>query len=91
MKRFFSLALLSVCLFACGTDDDEAIKALSDQGFSDISITDRGCFFAAMEGCDEKDGNWYHANATNPAGRKVNMLVCCGAKLSFKGCTVRSK
>ena len=85
------IALAAITMMGCGTNDAEAIKAMDDQGFTEISITDRGCFFAAMEGCDEKDGNWYHATAKNPAGKRVNMLVCCGAMTSFKGCTVRSK
>jgi hypothetical protein len=80
-----------VMLAGCATNDHEAIKALDDEGFSDISITDRGFMFAEWQGCDKRDGNWYHAHATNPRGKPVNMLVCCGSSLSFKGCTVRSK
>jgi hypothetical protein len=85
------IVLAAVALMGCGTNDAEAIKALDDQGFTSVSITDHGCMFAAWEGCDEKDGNWYHASATNPAGKRVNMLVCCGGAMAFKGCTVRSK
>jgi hypothetical protein len=85
------ISLAAIALMGCGTNDSEAIKALDDNGFTSISITDRGFLFASMEGCDEKDGNWYHASATNPAGKRVTMLVCCGAATSFKGCTVRSK
>jgi hypothetical protein len=86
-----SLIFLSiVCLAGC-TNDNEAIKALDDQGFSNISITDRGGFAAEWEGCGHDDGNYYHASATNAAGKHVNMLVCCGGAGSFKGCVVRSK
>jgi len=84
------LIVLAAFLTAC-TNDNEAVKALSDNGFSNITITDRGGVFAGWAGCDSKDGNWYHADATNPAGRPVHMLVCCGSAMSFKGCTVRSK
>lgn len=87
----FFLAAFAIAITACGTDDNEAIRALDDNGFTNITITDHGFMFAGFEGCDAKDGNWYHATATNPAGKHVNMLVCCGAKMSFKGCTVRSK
>jgi len=91
MKNLFMFAIMSITIVACATNDDEAVKALSDNGFNDITITNRGFFGAQFMGCDQKDQNWYHANATNPAGRKVNMLVCCGGLMSFKGCTVRSK
>ena len=82
---------VAVAMAACATNDNEATKALSDEGFEDIQITDRGALFAALEGCDDKDMNWYRAAATNPRGRRVSMLVCCGGPLQFKGCTVRSK
>jgi hypothetical protein len=75
----------------CTTNDSEAIKALDDNGFSDISITDRGAIFAGWEGCGKDDQNYYHASAKNPAGKRVNVLVCCGGGFSFKGCVVRSK
>lgn len=90
-KLLATLACLCVCTSACITDDNEARKALDDDGFSDIQITDRGAVFAGFYGCDSKDGNWYTASATNPKGKHVNMLVCCGGALQFKGCTVRSK
>lgn len=91
MKRILlplSFVLLSI---GCGTDDHEAYKALSDNGFTNIHITDRGFMFASFHGCSEKDGNSYYANANNPISKPVEMLVCCGSKTSFKGCTVRSK
>ena len=93
MKKYLTsiLAALACCLIACGTDDQEAKRALDDNGFSNVTITDEGFVFANWHGCDEKDGNWYQANATNPAGKQVTVLVCCGAKMSFKGCTIRSK
>jgi len=73
------------------TNDNEAIKALDDQGFSNISIMDRGAFGAHWAGCGEDDGNYYNVVATNPAGKRVSLLVCCGGAMSFKGCVVRSK
>ena len=89
MKSILIAACL--CVAACATNDSEAIKALDNNGFTNITITDRGFLAASWEGCDDKDGNWYHATATNPTGKRVNMLVCCGGALDFKGCTVRSK
>jgi len=91
MKHILILSFFFLPLIGCGTDDHEAYKALSDNGFTNIHITDKGWTFANWHGCDSKDGNWYQVNATNPIGKPVEMLVCCGAKTSFKGCTVRSK
>lgn len=89
MKIAFLLSL--VCLTGCWTNDSEAIKALDDQGFTAISITDRGAMFPQWEGCGSDDGCYYHATATNPIGKRVTLLVCCGGALQFKGCVVRSK
>ncbi len=90
-KLFFSALIVAVTLSACATNDAEALRSLDDSGFSDVTITDRGFLFAHFHGCDAKDGNWYEANAKNPKGKPVSMLVCCGQALSFKGCTIRSK
>jgi hypothetical protein len=85
-----ALMCLCFCASACTTDDGEAIRTLDDQGYSDIQIVDRG-IMANWEGCDEKDGAWYNASVTNPKGKHVTVLVCCGGNLRFKGCTIRSK
>lgn len=84
-------SLLAACLIVGCTDDNEAQRALTDQGFSDITITDRGTVFASVYGCSDSDGAWYSTTANNPAGKRVNMIVCCGGALQFKGCTLRSK
>lgn len=91
MKRLSFVVACVIVLVACATNDSEAIRALYDNGFSNIAIQDRGFMFAHFHGCGEKDGNWYEANALNPIGKPVHMLVCCGALISFKGCTIRSK
>jgi len=85
------IALAAVALMGCGTNDAEAIRALDDHGFTAVTITDHGSIFAGWEGCGSEDANWYHASATNSAGKRVSMLVCCGGQLAFKGCTIRSK
>lgn len=91
MKRLLAtLACLCMCVAACSTNDGDATRTLDDEGYTDIQVQDRG-IMASWEGCDEKDGAWYSVSATNPKGKHVNMLVCCGGSLSLKGCTVRSK
>lgn len=78
-------------LAGCGTHDVEATKSLDDLGFSNITITDRGSWFANWNGCGDDDGHWYEATANNAAGKRVNVVVCCGSNFSFKSCTVRSR
>ena len=75
----------------CSSDDhSEAIKTLETNGFTQNIINDHG-HWAGFHGCDGKDGSWYDATSTNPIGKKVNIVVCCGGPLSFKGCTIRVK
>lgn len=90
MKNVLASIFFVLTMLGC-TDDDEAIRALTDQGFNNVSITDRGFVMTNMYGCDEKDGAYYRATATNPRGTSVNVVVCCGGPLQFKGCTIRSK
>lgn len=82
--------LLAFFAMAC-TNDNEAQRALSDQGFSNISIVDRGAWFSSFHGCSDSDGNWYSVTADNAKGERVNMTVCCGGAMQYKGCTLRSK
>jgi hypothetical protein len=86
--------VLLVCILsfttAC-TDDNEAQRALTNQGFSNITIVDRGSWFSSFHGCSDGDGNWYSVTADNSTGKRVNVTVCCGGVLQFKGCTLRSQ
>ena len=87
----YILSLFAICMAACWTDDNQAISTMSDNGFSDIHITDRSGILIGTEGCGGDDGAIYYATAKNPAGKQVNVIVCCGGATSFKGCVVRSK
>lgn len=78
-------------MIGCGTHDVEATKTLDDLGFSNITITDHGSWFANWNGCGDDDGKWYDASANNAAGKRVNVVVCCGSNFIFKSCTVRSR
>jgi hypothetical protein len=84
---FYSIGFVTS---GCSSDNSEAIRALENNGFSKITIQNSG-YLAEFHGCDSKDQIWYEVSATNPIGKQVNMLVCCGGPISFKGCTVRSK
>jgi hypothetical protein len=77
MKRFAVLLMLVAC-----TDETSSRRALENQGFTNINF--QGYDFAA---CSEDDA--YHTKfiATNPQGKRVDGVVCCG--FAFKACTVR--
>lgn len=90
MKLYLIICAL-ICLSGCVVNDAEAIKALDDNGFGNIVIVERGAIFSSFNGCGRDDGVYYIASASNPSGKQVRMLVCCGGIGSFKGCVVRSK
>jgi hypothetical protein len=71
----------------CAPGPDKATSALRAHGFRDIAITDSHPYLASWYGCSEKDAVAHEATATNAAGERVSVVVCCG--YPFKGCTVR--
>jgi hypothetical protein len=72
--------ILPLLLTAC-TDDPATIRTLQSSGFSNITTTG----YAAFE-CSDSDTFATGFIATNPAGKRVSGVVCCGL---LKGCTVR--
>ncbi len=88
----FVFVAFFVCLVLgmgqCAPGPEKAVSTLRAMGFSEIKVTDSHQYFASWHGCDEKDGVAHEASATNAAGQKVNVVVCCGYVL--KGCTVRT-
>ncbi len=83
---FFGCALL---VFTACSDENDARRALTDMGFTSVRITDTDIFTAQFDGCGKHEAA-YKASATNPIGKQVQLVVCCGST-NFKGCTVRSK
>lgn len=67
---------------------ERAVTALTDQGFTDVQITGKSWFLVGLKGCDSGDALVFYATATNPAGQKVDMMVCSGI---IKGATIRSR
>lgn len=77
------ILLLTMCLFFIGcTNKEDANRALSNEGFSDVLITGYS-FFA----CNRYD--FYHTGFTakNKDGKEVSGVVCSG--LLFKNATIR--
>lgn len=76
MKRLILVALLAGC-----TAPDRARETLDNSGYTNIEIGGWAAF-----GCGESDTYKNHFTATNPNGKRVEGVVCCGL---YKGCTVR--
>lgn len=72
----------------CSPGPDKATAALRAHGFRDVAITGTHRVTAEWYGCSEQDAVAHEATATNPAGERVALVVCCGWPL--KGCTVRT-
>lgn len=79
MKKI-AIVLTMLVLSAC-SDANEARRALTAAGYSDIR-TEGYAFF----GCDEKDTFHTKFTAKGPTGVKVSGVVCGGW---FKGNTIR--
>lgn len=68
-------------------DDAVAMRALSDQGFTDARIRERSNWLAWANGCDGSDAVAWQVDAKRE-GKPVRLTVCSGA--IWKGATVRS-
>lgn len=77
MKR---LIILAGVLTAC-VAPDASVRALQNQGFTNIETKGWQPFT-----CAESDTFSTGFTATNPQGRRVGGVVCCGV---LKNCTVR--
>lgn len=79
-KRLTVMAVLLVA--GCFTSDDETMRTVEAQGFTEVRLGGAAPF--RCDGKSDKVGQ--HFSAVNPAGRRVEGVVCCGV---LKGCTVR--
>lgn len=80
MKKLMMLLAMVITLSAC-TSPNDAITALTAEGFTDIQITGYSVF-----GC--ADGDKFHTGfiAKNAKGNTVEGVVCSGW---LKGATIR--
>lgn len=60
---------------------DDSKQALHNAGYSNVELKGHKIF-----GCDQHDISSISFTATNPAGKNVDGVVCCGIT---KGCTIR--
>lgn len=91
MKIIVGIALAVVLILATcmATDDKDApLRALRNAGFRD-AVVERSDFAWPLSGCGEDDAAAHTVSAVNPAGQRVQLLVCCG--VWSKACTIRSR
>ena len=81
-KLFVALMMVSALVFTSCTNESGARQTLENHGFTNIVTTGWSPF-----SCDEKDFSSTGFTATNPVGKRVSGVVCCG--MIFKNCTVR--
>jgi hypothetical protein len=65
------------------------IKAVGDQGYSQVRVISSHIFFVSWRGCGRSDSAAYSMRAKNSLGREVNLIACAG--WPFKGVTVRTE
>lgn len=75
MKKIILILCLALGI-GCA-DESDACKTASDMGFSNCNITDSSRLVPTMDGCHREETVSFSAQATNPAGRPVNITICC--------------
>lgn len=93
----FLLAMLALCPLTvaahsgCGflADEDQAIRAATNLGFTEVKVESRAVAFLEWRGCSRSDDAGFTVTGKNPQGQRVTLLVCVG--WPFKGATVRTK
>ena len=89
----YILVLASVVLIfgargSCASED-QAIRAVTNLGFTEVEVLDKDIWFIGLRGCDGHDAALFTVRGKNPAGKVVTVGVCVG--WPFKGATVRSE
>lgn len=75
------VAIIPALLSGC-TDEESTRRTLENAGYTDVQTTGYEMF-----SCGEDDTYQTGFIATNPKGKRVKGVVCCG--LIAKGCTIR--
>lgn len=93
MKNF-TFSMVVVVLFVAAqfrgalVSNDVGVQALTNQGYTNIQVTDNAFFLVGLRGCGNADAARITATATNSQGKEVTMYVCAG--WPFKGATLRN-
>ena len=87
MKKL--IFLIGLFMVGCA-DESDACRAVNNMGFTRCSVTNSHYIAAGLYGCHSDDGAAFEVSATNPAGRSVNIVVCCAHGV-FGACTLRNQ
>lgn len=82
------VSVLLLCQRGNCADEESAIRAAENFGFSEVKVIEKSIWFIGLRGCSGGDAALFELRAKNPAGRVVNVGVCLG--WPFKGATMRS-
>lgn len=74
----------------CGflVDEDQAVRAVNNMGFTEVRVESKHVFFLSFRGCSKNDKAGFTVVGRNPKGDIVRLLVCIG--WPFKGATIRT-
>ena len=81
---FLSFGMRGSC-----ADEEQAIRAAENLGFSEVKVIEKSIWFIGFKGCSASDAALFEVVAKNPVGREVEVGVCVG--WPFKGATMRSQ
>ncbi|MCP4677695.1 MAG: hypothetical protein GY854_19700 [Deltaproteobacteria bacterium] len=91
MRRFAitTIIIIAFHMSGCGlmVGDDQAVSALTSQGFTKVAVSERHYVAVGFYGCGEGDAVAFKCSAINSKGNHTEVTVCCG--WPFKGCTIR--
>jgi hypothetical protein len=68
--------------------EGSVVNAISDQGYTDVSIIDSHHVGSSWYGCSNSDSVAYEVTATNVNGKRVRLVAC--TDMWMKGVTIRS-
>ena len=73
----------------CGAivDGSEAVQTLNDAGYTKVKVISNHFIAPTFYGCSKEDDTAFECSAVNPAGKRVNVVVC--SNLMFKSSTIR--
>lgn len=93
IRRMLALVLVLVAMvFATGcgclVDEAQAVRAVTNLGFTDVKVESKSVAFVEWHGCSKSDDAAFKVSGKNPQGQRVTLTVCVG--WPFKGATIRS-
>lgn len=79
---------LMTCRGACN-NTESAVRAMDAAGHKDVSVLGHKWLLVGFRGCEASDASLLPVVSTNPAGKRVEQIVCVG--WPFKAATIRTE